>query len=328
MKTAPQQHHVHFGKIPPLNIDDFTTGSRTDFYMPLFQTATAVAVNVPFIVVRGAHPGPTLGISAAVHGNELNGIRIIHAILEDLDPTKLHGAIICAPVVNVWGYNLRQRYFIDGVDLNSTFPGKREGTPSQQFAQIFSKTFLAPLNYLVDIHTASEGRLNTMYVRADLESEGASSMAMNINPLIVLNSRGSDKTLRAAARSKGIPAITVEAGNPSVLQGKMVFEGELGIRNVMRSLGLLDDDHIEIHRNPVICDSSSWLRTTRGGLLRSKFSLGELVQKGQILAEIVNMFGAIEKEYKAPRDGIVIGMAADPVAMPGTRYCHLGVIRK
>lgn len=179
-----------------------------------------MAVNVPFIVVRGTNPGPTLGLSAAIHGNELNGISIIHAILEGLDPGRLCGNLVCAPVVNVLGFNLRRRYFIDDVDLNSAFPGHKEGTPSQQFARNFARTFLPPLDYLVDIHTASEGRLNTMYVRADLENEVARDMAMNINPLIILNVRGSDRTLRAAARSNGFPP------SPSKQETRVLFKGK------------------------------------------------------------------------------------------------------
>ncbi|MCB0332503.1 MAG: succinylglutamate desuccinylase/aspartoacylase family protein [Bdellovibrionales bacterium] len=312
-------------KIRPIKVEDFSVG-RHDFYLPLFQASTSASIQVPFIVVRGRHEGPTLGISAAVHGNELNGILIIQAILENLDPEQLRGSLVCAPVVNVPGYNLGKRYFIDDVDLNSTFPGKKGGKPSQQYAHIFSKTFLPDLDYLIDIHTASQGRLNTMYVRAELESPPARALAMNMNPEIVLNAKGSDRTLRAAARASGTPAITVEAGNPSVIQGKMVFQGELGIRNIMNSLSMLGDGVLAVPRRPVLCSSSEWLRTKNGGLLRAKFQLGDRIKKRQLLAELVSPFGEVLLQYRAPYAGIVIGMAADPVSIPGTRYCHLGRI--
>ncbi len=312
-------------KLTPISIKEFEVG-RHDFYLPLFQASTSASVQVPFIVVRGRHEGPTLGISAAVHGNELNGILIVQAILESLDPEKLHGNLLCAPVVNVPGFNLGKRYFIDDVDLNSTFPGKKGGKPSEQYAYTFRKTFLPDLDYLIDIHTASQGRLNTMYVRVDLDSPPARALAMNFNPEIVLNAKGSDRTFRAAARALGIPAITVEAGNPSVIQGKMVFQGELGIRNIMNSLNMLEDGVLAVPRRPVLCKSSEWLRTKNGGLLRVKFGLGNRVDKKQLLAELVSPFGDVLVEYHAPYAGIVIGMAANPISIPGTRYCHLGKV--
>lgn len=328
-QNAKAQQHVASKELRsyPLRLKDFPPGKRVDFYLPLFETATAVSVNVPFIIARGAKPGPTLGICAAVHGNELNGIQIIRALLSDLNLNELSGTVICVPVVNVAAFNLGQRNFIDGVDLNNVFPGKKEGKPSEQFAYIFSRTFLPPLEYLIDIHTASDGRLNTMYVRADLESKIAKEMAMNVNPQIVLHGKGGDGTLRGNAMKLGIPAITIEAGNPNVVQGRMVFEGEVGIRNVMVTLGMLKG-HNTINRHPVICKSSRWLRTTNGGFLYPRFGLGDMITKGQVIAQLFDLFGTVTHEYKAPEDGIVIGMAANPVALPGTRFCHLGKVKK
>ena len=76
----------------------------------------------------------------------------------------------------------------------------------------------------------------------------------------------------------------------------------------------------------MICKSSKWLRTRGGGLLETRFNLADRVKKRQLIAEVVDPFGYRLQAYQAPHDGIVIGMARDPVAVPGTRYCHLGVI--
>ena len=312
-----------FKRVKPLNIDDFKSGTRTNVYVPLFEYSTGKSLEIPVIVARGSKPGPTLGITAAVHGNELNGIKIIHAIFSELDLTKVSGSIVSVPIVNVPGFNLGQRYFEDGVDLNHTFPGKSDGTPSAQFARSFSSFFLPAIDILIDIHTASEGRLNTMYVRADLSTSSTHELAMNINPQIILDVRGGERTLRGAARKRKIPAITIEAGNPSVIQGRMVFEGELGIRNAMITLGMLEGV-ININRRPVICPSSKWIRTTGGGLLETKFKLMDRIEKKQLIANTIDPFGAVLQTYSAPTSGIVIGMAANPVAIPGTRFCHLG----
>lgn len=310
----------------PIRLEECAAGARTDLRVALFQDALGSPIEVPFVVLRGRHPGPVVGISAAVHGNELNGIKIIHNLLNNLDPEEMRGSLLCAPVVNVPGFRVGRREFpMDGVDLNHVFPGKADGTPSEQYARAFLITFLTGCNYLIDVHTASEGRINSMYVRADLTSELAREFALLMGPEIVLHVRGGDGSLRNAARVRGIPAITVEAGNPSVFQGRMVLEAELGIRNILTKLGIVHSE-IELKRTPVICKQSKWLRTQAGGLLETRFHLCQRIEKDQLLAEISDPYGHLAAAYRAPFDGIVIGMSKSPLAVMGTRYCHLGVI--
>jgi uncharacterized protein len=310
-------------KFPAIDLESFPVGARTNFWLPLYQDPTSSIVKVPFIVYRGRQPGPVLGVSAAVHGNELNGMKIIHDLLYDLSTANFRGSLVCAPIVNVPSYNLGIRRFPDGLDLNHVFPGKRDGKPSEQYARAFERTYLPALDYLLDIHTASEGRINTMYVRADLGMEEARQMSFDFNPQIILNAGSGDGTLRNAAKRRQIPAITVEAGNPSVIQGRMVFEGETGVLNVMKGLGMLDGEK-EISREPVVCKSSKWLRTVSGGLLETRFKLFDRVTKKQLLAKTRDPFGQEVNQYLAPEDGIVIGMATNPSAGAGTRFCHLG----
>jgi predicted deacylase len=308
-----------------IKAEDFVPNHRTDFYLPIAEGALGIVLHVPFIVARGAHSGPTIGLTAAVHGNELNGIRIIHSLLKNLDLSTLSGTIVCAPIVSVPAYFMAERRFSDGVDLNNSFPGKADGTPSEQYAKAFVDSFLPSLDYLVDIHTASEGRLNSLYVRVNIESSEALALAVAFNPDIILNSAAGEATLRNAARARGISAITVEAGNPSVIQGRMVFAGELGIRSVMAHLNMLEEP-LKTSNTPVVCKSSKWLRTTGGGLVEPRFKLLQRIQKDEILLEAFDPFGNVTKTYQAPSDGIVIGMAANPLAIAGTRYCHLGFL--
>jgi uncharacterized protein len=313
----------------PLRIEDYPRGARTNLLLPLSQRALGTPVQVPFVVLRGAHPGPVLGISAAVHGNELNGIRIIHQVLERTNPEELRGSLLCAPVVNVPGLEAGTRRFPeDNVDLNHVFPGKLDGTPSQQYARAFFKTFMEPLDFLIDIHTASEGRVNTLYVRADLHSRAARDMALLVNPEIILHGRSGDGTLRNSARTHDVPAITLEAGNPSVFQGRMTLEGELGVINVMGALDMIAPSEVPAieARTPVICKSSKWLRTRCGGLLETHFGLGQQVTKRMLLAESHDAFGTVTRQFRAPHDGVVIGMSRNPVATPGMRYCHIGTL--
>ena len=312
----------------PLDLSAFPPGARTDLSVPLSQDSLGRAEAVPFIVVRGATPGPVLGISAAVHGDELNGIRIIHRLLDRVDPATLRGTLLCAPVANVPSFKAGQRHFPeDLVDLNHVFPGKRDGKPSEQYAYAFRKTFLEAVDYLVDIHTASEGRINSFYVRADLHSPAAREMARLLAPEIVLHGRSGDGTLRGAARRGDKPAITLEAGNPDQFQGKIARRGLYGMTELMEALGMIDEAPAsKTPAPPVICSESRWLRTRSGGLLQLDVDLTDRVEKGQEIGKVLSTFGHLEESLKAPADGVVIGRSRSPLAVPGTRYCHLGTV--
>lgn len=310
-------------KLAPIDPESYERGERHHLMLPLFEDAFGRPIEVPFILVRGAQPGPVLGLCAAVHGDELNGIRIIHELCDRIDRSQLKGTLLCAPIVNVPAYRAGQRRFPDGTDLNHSFPGKTKGRTAEQYARAFVKTFLPAADYVIDIHTASAGRVNSFYVRADMQEPTVRRMAELMKPDILLHVRGGDGTLRAAARRHDAPAITVEAGNPRTFQRSMVADGAEGIENVMRWLemvdGVVDDDE-----QPVTCASSQWIYTTTGGILRTYFNLRDHVESGQLIAETVSPFGEVGKQYFAPHDGVVIGMAKNPVAVPGTRFIHLG----
>jgi predicted deacylase len=307
----------------PIDLGEFPAATRSDLFVHIFESATGQPVLLPVVVARGAADGPVVGITATVHGNELNGIRIIHNLLDDLDLGRLRGSLVCAPIVNVPGFNLQQRCFSDGRDLNHCFPGKERGVPAEQYARAIARTLLPPCDYLIDLHTASVGRVNTLYLRADLLNPEVRRLALAMNAQIILHIRGADGTLRHAARKRSIHAVTMEAGVPSVFQGRMAFEGEGGILNALVELGLLEGS-VRLTREAIICHRSAWLRTTTGGLLKTHFGLGDRVQKGQLLAETLDPFGHAMQAYHAPRAGVVIGMAMNPLAVPGTRFCHLG----
>lgn len=316
------------GTIRPVPLLEQAPGSRRDFLMPIYQNPIGTYVSCPFIVLRGAHKGPVLGISAAIHGNELNGINIIHKLLEDISLSDLHGTIVCAPVANVPAFEAGQRRFPDDEkDLNTVFPGRKGGTPSQQYARTFKGLFLTELDYLIDIHTASEGRINSMYVRVDWHVPNARKMAQLMAPEIILHGRSGDGTLRNAARVMGIPSVTVEAGNPSEFQGHMITDGVIGVLRVLDDLGMYTKAKPKVlDRKPVVCESSKWLRTESGGLLDLRFGLTDQVKKGDLMGVLKDPFGIEVAQFYAPNDGVVIGMTRTPVAVPGTRYCHLGKI--
>ena len=103
-------------------------GERRRIEIPVAKLPTGTSLTLPIMVVNGAKPGPTVWISAAVHGDEVNGVEIIGRVLEKLAPRELAGCLITVPIVNVFGFNAQSRYLPDRRDLNRSFPGLERGS--------------------------------------------------------------------------------------------------------------------------------------------------------------------------------------------------------
>jgi len=287
----------------------------------------ATGVRVPVIVARGAQPGPVFGITACVHGNELNGIPVIHRLMRELDPNSLRGYVVGVVAVNVPGLHSHQRAYSDGTDLNRIMPGNPQGNVAQVYASRLMERIVRRFDMLVDLHTASFGRVNSLYVRADMTNPCTAKMAYLQRPQIIVHNLASDGTLRGAAMGLGIPAITVEIGDPQRWQERLTRSTLAGIKDVLVWARHIDDDGAAPDApEPVVCRASRWMFTDRGGLLQVYPGLATLVEKGQRVATVCNAFGDPIREYDSPCEGIVVGKSTNPVGPTGARIVHIGEI--
>ena len=222
------------------------------FALDVGEDAMGNAILVPVMIARGRQDGPVFGITAAMHGDELNGIRIVHKLLGSLDREQLQGVIIGCPVLNVPAYVARQRLMPEGFDLNRIMPGKADGNVAEVYAHSIMTRLVRGFDYLVDLHTASFGRENSLYVRANLEHPVALRMARLQHPEIIVHNEAADGTLRGAAMDLGIPSITVEAGNPHRFQSEMIRDSRLGLLHVLDDLGMLEAVDLPPLEPPVV----------------------------------------------------------------------------
>ncbi len=303
-------------------------GQQTRMFIELIHDGTGQPITVPVVVARGRKPGPVFGITAAVHGNELNGIPVIHRLLRSLDLHQLRGTIVCVVVVNVPGFLNHERYFIDGTDLNHIMPGKPDGSVAEVYAYRLQERIIYCFDYLVDLHTASFGRANSLYVRADMTHEMSAMMAYLQRPQIILHNPASDYTLRGAAMQLGIPAITIEIRDPQRFQVESIRRSLVGLRSLLSEVDMLPRRPVSPGPEPVLCEHSNWLYTQHGGLLDVLPNVMDHVKKGEIIARMTNIFGDRTAEYRCPASGIVIGKSVNPVAGTGSRILHLGIVWK
>lgn len=278
----------------------------------------------PVLVANGAKHGPVLCLTAALHGDELNGIEIVRRVLYNIDPQQLTGAVIGVPIVNLQGFHRSSRYLTDRRDLNRYFPGNPTGSSAGRIAYSFFNDVISHCDALVDLHTGSFHRTNLPQLRADLNSPGALLLAQGFGATVILHSEGSQGTLRRAAVEAGIPAVTLEAGGPMKLQESAVEHGVKGVRSLLNQMGMLRKISLWPGSEPVY-HQSVWVRADQGGILFSAVELGDSVDEGEVLGTVTDPITNIRSEVVAPVTGRVIGMAFNQVVMPGFAAFHLGI---
>lgn len=324
-----EQAHAHPDPVlmaTGLEVDKLPEGRISRLRIRVAADGLGQEIALPVLVARGRREGPVFGITAAVHGNELNGIPVIHSLFDRIDVTALRGTVVAVVAVNLQGLHNHEREFIDGRDLNHIFPGKPNGTVSQMFAHRVIDRIVRHFDYLVDLHTASFGRINSLYVRADMTHPKCARMAYLQRPQIIVHNPPSDRTLRGAAMDLGIPAITVEIGDPQRFQPNYIRSARVGIRSMLSDARMLPKRKIAELAEPVLCERSYWIYTDRGGLLDVLPEATALLAKGEVIARLRNAFGDITRVFEAPEDGVVVGKSVNPVGQTGARVLHLGVV--
>ncbi len=312
--------------VDELDLEQLPRGCCQRLMVDLIHDGLGRSLRLPIMVGRGKHPGPVIGLTAALHGNELNGIPVIHRLFETLDLKVLRGTVVGVIVVNVPAYINNERTFDDRTDMNHVMPGKPDGNIAEIYAYRFIERIVRRFEYLIDLHTASFGNINSLYVRADMTNEITAKMAYLQRPQIILHNSPSDRTLRGTAMELGIPSITVEIGDPQVFQARHIRASLSGVRRVMAEIGMLPRRPVKTGPQPVLCESSGWIYADRGGLLEVLPKPTDLIQANDVIAQQRNIFGEVIGEYRAPHDGIVIGKSVNPVAQTGARILNLGAM--
>ena len=319
----------HVKRVDRLEIETLPQGQFSRLFIEIVENGIGRPIQVPVIVARGKKEGPIFGITAALHGNELNGIPVIHQLLKRINLKTLRGTIVCLVAANIPGLLEEKREFTDGQDLNHIFPGKPNGKLSQVYAYNLVDRITQHFDYLVDLHTASEGRVNSLYVRADLKQAITAQMAYLLRPQIIVHNPPSDYTLRGTAAEAGTPAITVEICDPAKFQRDPIARTVKGVRRILNHVGMVPSKSSTLKtasKPPILCKKSYWILTERGGMMRCIPKIAEKFKEGDLIASQMNIFGDTIKEYHAPEDGIAIGHCTNPLGQTGARVLHLGVL--
>lgn len=289
------------------------------------QSFPSIDTPVPVLVARGAKPGPALCLTAAIHGDELNGIEMVRRLMYQLKPDRMNGTVIGIPIVNLDGFRRGSRYLADRRDLNRHFPGSGKGSAADRIAHsLFYQVIHHHCDYLVDLHTGSLKRTNLPQIRGDLTNNAVFEFSQHFGGITVLHGQGTKGTLRRAAVDVGMPTVTLEAGGPNELDESAVDGGVKALETLLQNLGIQPTLRFWGTPQPVFYHSD-WVRTDQGGILMSQVKLGDSVKEGAVMGRVVDPVSNTGSDILAPFTGRVIGMATNQVVQTGFAAYHLGV---
>ncbi len=299
-------------------------GRRAIVDLPIADLYTHTQLTLPVHVINGRRAGPTLVITAAIHGDELNGVDVIRRLLKTSEIKRIHGRLLAVPIVNVFGFINRSRYLPDRRDLNRSFPGREKGSVAARLAHLVTTEIVAKADIGIDLHTGAVDRSNLPQIRCDTSDPQLLDLARAFETPVIVDADLRDGSLRAYAAENGIRMLLYEAGEALRFDELSIRAGVRGIRRVMRSLGMLPERRRKRRFEPVICKSTTWIRAPGSGVVIARCRLGQHVAAGQVLATIGDPFGEKQTEVRADNAGIVIGRSMLPLAHEGDALFHLG----
>ena len=307
-----------------INDQSIAPGSRVMIDLPLPRLYTHTLMTMPVHVIRGKKPGPRLFVSAAIHGDELNGVEIIRRLLKQPGLNKLHGDLIAIPMVNVYGIIHHSRYLPDRRDLNRSFPGSKTGSLAARLADLFMTEIVVKCTHGIDLHTGAIHRSNLPQIRANLDDAETLSLAKSFHVPVLLNSNLRDGSLRESAAARDIPMLLYEAGEALRFNEVSIRAGLNGILEVMRHLQMLAVRKNQKHTaEPFVARSSQWIRAPGSGIFRAAKSLGEKVKRNDVLGAINDPVATLETPVISPCHGLIIGRSEIPLVHEGEAIYHI-----
>lgn len=319
-------------RLEPKPVDNWNgeviaAGESRDVHLALGESYSSMTVKIPIHVRRALHEGPTVFVTAALHGDEINGTGAVRQMLQEQDFNLLRGTVVFVPVLNILAFDRHSRYLPDRRDLNRAFPGSATGSLAGRMANTIFEELVSRCDYGIDLHTAAVRRTNYPNVRGDLSDPAVRSMAEAFGSEVILNGKGPRGAFRREACIVDCPTIIMEGGEIWKVEPGIVASAVRGVKNVLRSLDMLGGS-IESPDYQVIIEKTKWIRADRGGFLQFHVSPGDIVEKDQPLATNSTLLGREQSMLLAPFDAVIIGMTTLPAISPGEPVCNLGKLPK
>jgi hypothetical protein len=282
-------------------------------------------IKVPIIIERSKKPGPTVLITAGIHGDEVNGVEIVRQIIaKGINKPKI-GTIICLPVINVYGFIHMDREFPDGRDLNRVFPGSKTGSLASRVAHKLMTEVVPYADLVLDFHTGGADRFNAAQIRVISKDQQLEELAEVFGAPIIYFTKNIGKSFRHACHKMGVPMLLFEGGKSFHIDDRITNTGVNGAKRVLNHLGMLRRN-FKVSQPKKACvkiHNSKWVRASQSGMFKPKVRLHSSVLKGDTLGHITDPYGNSNFVVKAPVEGIVFNINESPIIYQGDAIFHL-----
>ncbi|MBD3673583.1 MAG: succinylglutamate desuccinylase/aspartoacylase family protein [Planctomycetaceae bacterium] len=305
----------HGTEIPP--------GASVDVKLAVSESYSSMTLRIPIHIRRAPEEGPVIFVTAALHGDEINGTGAIRHLIMDEEFQLDRGALVLIPVLNLLAFDRHSRYLPDRRDLNRSFPGSQSGSLARRMANKIFTEIVSRCDFGIDLHTAAVRRTNYPTIRADLSNPDVKKLAEAFGSEILMDGKGPRGSFRREACLAGCPTITMEGGEVWKVEPSIVDSTVKGIKNVLSHFGMLAET-VELPEYQIIVEYSKWIRADRGGFLHFHVKPGDVVEADAPLATTSTLLGKERSVLRAPFDAVVIGMTTLPAVSPGEAVCHLG----
>lgn len=300
-------------------------GESKTINMEIATLHTMTKLKIPIIVSRSKTEGPTILLSAGLHGDEINGVEIVRQlIVQKINKPKI-GTIICIPVINVFGFVNQTREFPDGRDLNRVFPGSKNGSLASRFAYYLLKEIIPQVSYAIDFHAGGARRFNAAQVRIVSENPELKALADVFNAPFGLYSKHIPGTFRHSCDKLGVKMLLFEGGKSLDINEEITQAGIEGTKRILHHFGMLNARKKINSTSKTITyiEKSNWIRAKYSGLFHGLTTIGAYVEKGTLLSTISDPYGKFEHKVKAPNSGYIINVNEAPIVYQGDAIFHI-----
>lgn len=302
-------------------------GQVSNVFLPVSESYAGISLKIPLQIHRSEIEGPVIFVTAALHGDELNGTGAIRELILDPEFKIKRGALILVPILNLLAFDRHSRYMPDRRDLNRCFPGSSKGSLAARVANTIFTEIVGRCDFGIDLHTASVRRTNYPNIRADMSDPDVAMLAKKFGAEVIVDYAGAAGTLRKESCSLGCPTIVLEGGEVWKVEPAIVQTAVRGIKNVLRHFQMIDGDP-ETPETQMVVNKTQWVRADHGGFLQYHAQPGQVVEAGQPLATNTDLLGQQNRVLVSPFDGVVIGMSTIPAVGPGQPVFHIGKLPK
>ena len=305
--------------------EDILPGESKTINMEIAKLHTMTKLKIPIIVERAKLPGPTVLLSAGLHGDEINGTEIVRQLIVQKINKPKTGTIICIPIINVFGFVNQTREFPDGRDLNRVFPGSKTGSLASRFAYYLLKEIIPHVDYAIDFHAGGAARFNAAQIRITPNNQELRDLAEIFHAPFTLYSNNISGSFRNSCDKLGVKMLLFEGGKSIDINEDITQQGIEGAKRVLEHFGMLNSRKKASHpeEKSIYIEKSAWIRARYSGMFHGYTKIGSYVNKGQLLATISDPYGKIEHKMKAPNSGYIINVNEAPIVYQGDAIYHI-----